>query len=208
LLNPLLADPNGQGTHFSIALSHYILLNEQKGHGYSYDVLSELIDNTLEAIAQKQNLAIDSNHDQGISWLDSVVNIDFLFIPPSLVDTNSSMFVVPPEPDKVDLKRKRQATNMLYKAFKKAGILDHIAAAYKVAEMPGQNFRELTPYQLYQALSGETSLRITVKHPCASPLKNFRPSPEHARPKAGIIYYRSKTLLTQKKKLIGSNRLS
>jgi hypothetical protein len=163
LLNPLLADPNGKGSHFSIALSHYVLLNEQKGNCYSFDVLSELIDNTLEYITQKQNLTIDSNHDQGISWLDSVDNIDFLFTPPSLVDTNSSMFVIPTEPDKSDLKRKKQATNILYRAFKKAKIPTHIAAAYKVAEMPGQNFRELTPYQLYQALSGETSLRITAK---------------------------------------------
>ena len=113
LLNPLLADPNGQGTHFSIALSHYVLLNEQKGHCFSFDALSERIDKTLESIVLKQNLTIDNDLDQGISWLDSVDNIDFLFTPPSLVDTNSSMFVAPPEPDKIDLKRKKQATYML-----------------------------------------------------------------------------------------------
>ncbi len=163
LLNPLLSDPNGQGTHFSIALTHYVLLNEQKGHPFCFDSVSELIDNTLKKIARKQNLTINSTHDQGISWLDSVDNIDYLFIPPCLVDTNSSMFVMPPEPDKNELKRKKQATSILLRAFKKATIHNHIAAAYRVARMPGQNFRELTPYQHYQALSGESSLRIVAK---------------------------------------------
>ncbi|ALG68284.1 hypothetical protein [Beggiatoa leptomitoformis] len=174
LSNPLLQSPDAHD--LEMLMDYYVLLSQDTDSIYGFNRLSEILDTTLDKIAQLFRFdevstndhvtgsAIPSHLDNDLtltfSWRDVPDNIRLLF---DSEHTHQSLTDSQLEPaEKLYLKNclrlQEKSLQLLIDILNQYHIIPHILAAYETLRLYEHYAHLIKPYLLYQAICGDASI--------------------------------------------------